>query len=115
MLPPNTFSDLPQYGAGNPRSVTVVLLDNLNTLYGSAPEDSMSEPLLDRGPRCRTPKTHLIEFVKTLDPRDRVAIYGLRDSLHILCDFTNDRDQFLAILKSTTPDPLRVAPAEPGL
>jgi hypothetical protein len=42
MLPPNTFSDLPQYGAGRPRSVTIVLLDNLNTLYGSAPGAAVS-------------------------------------------------------------------------
>ncbi|MGH9866324.1 MAG: hypothetical protein ACRD4H_13005, partial [Candidatus Acidiferrales bacterium] len=37
-LPQNTFSDLPQYGTTVPNSITIVLLDNLNTLYGSTPE-----------------------------------------------------------------------------
>ena len=37
-LPQNTFSDLPQYGAATPRSVTIVLLDNLNTLSGNGHE-----------------------------------------------------------------------------
>ncbi|MGB6786937.1 MAG: hypothetical protein WBE20_02240, partial [Candidatus Acidiferrales bacterium] len=37
-LPQNTFSDVPRYGTVAPRSVTIVLLDNLNALYGSTPE-----------------------------------------------------------------------------
>ena len=37
-LPQNTFSGLPQYGATTPRSVTIVLLDNLNTLSGNGHE-----------------------------------------------------------------------------
>jgi VWFA-related protein len=116
MLPPNTFSDLPQYGASKPRSVTVVLLDNLNTLYGSAPEDQYERtPVWIEDAALKRAKTHLIEFIKTLDPRDRVAIYGLRDSLHVLSDFTNDRAQLLAILSTydTTPGTSR-ATAEPG-
>src|ERR1700685_3468191 len=43
-LPQNTFSDLPQYGANKPRSVTVVLLDNLNTLSGSSPQNYETTP-----------------------------------------------------------------------
>jgi len=101
MLPPNTFSDLPQYGAGKPRSITIVLLDNLNTLYGSAPASRYeSTPYWVEDLALQRAKTHLIDFIQTLDPRDRVAIYGLRDSLHILCDFTNDRDRLLTILKT---------------
>lgn len=101
MLPPNTFSDLPQYGAGTPRSVTIVLLDNLNTLYASAAASRYEQtPYWVEDLALQNAKKHLIEFVQTLDPGDRVAIYGLRHSLHILCDFTNDRDQLLAILKA---------------
>jgi hypothetical protein len=44
LLPQNTFSDLPQYRANATRSVTIVLLDNLNTLYGSAPRPYESTP-----------------------------------------------------------------------
>jgi VWFA-related protein len=116
MLPPNTFSDLPQYGAGKPRSITIVLLDNLNTLYGSAPESKYeSTPYWVEDLALQRAKTHFIDFIKTLDPRDRVAIYGLRDSLHVLCDFTNDRDQLLAILsKYDTSSATNRAVVEPG-
>jgi len=100
-LPKNTFSDLPHYGVTAPRSVTIVLLDNLNTLYGSAPETRYEEtPYWLEDLALRNAQQHLIEFIQTLDPRDRVAIYGLRHSLHILCDFTSDRDQLLTILKN---------------
>lgn len=116
LLPPNTFSDLPQYGAGKPRSVTIVLLDNLNTLYGSVPESQYERtPFWIEDLALQRAKTHLIEFIKTLDPRDRVAIYGLRDSLRVLCDFTNDRDQLLAILsKYNTSSATNRAVVEPG-
>jgi VWFA-related protein len=100
-LPKNTFSDLPHYGVTAPRSVTIVLLDNLNTLYGSAPASKYEQtPYWIEDLALRNAQKHLIDFIQTLDPRDRVAIYGLRDSLRILCDFTGDRDQLLTILKT---------------
>jgi VWFA-related protein len=98
-LPQNTFSDLPQDSASTPRSITIVLLDNLNTLYGSAPEPYESTPTWFEDLALTNAKGHLIEFIKQLDPQDRVAIYGLSDSLHVLCDFTSDRSQLLTILR----------------
>ncbi len=100
-LPPNTFSDLPRYGTVVPRSVTVVLLDSLNTLYGSSAESQYEHtPYWMEDLALRNAQLHLIEFIKQLQPQDRVAIYGLRHSLGILCDFTNDREQLLAVLKN---------------
>jgi VWFA-related protein len=114
-LPQNTFSDLPQYGTTTPRSVTIVLLDNLNTLYGSAAGNYETTPYWMENLALANAKTHLIEFIKQLSPQDRVAIYGLRDSLQVLCDFTSDRGQLLAILKNydTTSKTNREV-AEPG-
>jgi VWFA-related protein len=115
-LPQNTFSDLPQYAAGTVGSITIVLLDNLNTLYGSAPAGAYeSTPSWMEDFALANGKAHLIQFVKNLNPKDRVAIYGLRHSLHVLCDFTSDRSQLLAILKNydTTPMTSRDI-AEPG-
>src|SRR6185437_12609931 len=98
-LPANTFSDLPQYAAP-PRSVTIVLLDNLNTLYGSGPASRYEEtPLWVEDLALQNAKSHLIEFLRQLQPEDRVAIYGLTHSLHVVCDFTSDRNQLLSILK----------------
>jgi VWFA-related protein len=99
-LPPNTFSDLPQY-AEPPRSITVVLLDNLNTLYGSAPESPYEmTPDWMEDLALQNAKNHLTQFIEQLQPQDRVAIYGLTHSLHVLCDFTSNRAQLLAILKN---------------
>jgi VWFA-related protein len=99
-LPQNTFADIPRYNASAPRSLTILLLDNLNTFYGSAPEPYETRPYWIEDLALTNAKAHLIDFIKQLDPRDRVAIYGLRDSLHVLCDFTSDRNQLLAILNT---------------
>jgi VWFA-related protein len=99
-LPPETFSNLPLYEADRPRSITIVLLDNLNTLYGSAPQPFESSPYWMEDLALANAKSHLIDFIRTLDPRDRVAVYGLSGSLHVLCDFTSDRSQLLKVLKN---------------
>jgi VWFA-related protein len=114
-LPQNTFSDVPRYGTVAPRSVTVVLLDNLNALYGSAPEAKEVAPYWLEDLSLQNAKNRLIEFIKQLQPQDRVAIYGLRDRLHVLCDFTSDRGRLLGVLNGydTTPMTKR-ALAEPG-
>jgi VWFA-related protein len=99
-LPPNTFSDLPQLNGSAVRSVTIVLLDNINTLSGNGHQGYESGPWWMEDLALSNAKAHLIEFIKTLDPKDRVAIYGLSDTLHVLSDFTSDRDRLLAILKN---------------
>ncbi len=102
-LPQNTFSDLPQYGANKPRSVTIVLLDNLNTLSGSSPLPYETTPYWFEDHALATAKQHLIEFLKQMDSSDRIAIYGLTDSLHVICDFTCDRDRLLAVVSKYDP------------
>lgn len=97
-LPQNTFSDLPRYRTDPPRSVTIVLLDNLNTLSGSAPQNYETAPFWLEDHALANAKHHLIEFLKRADSRDRIAIYGLNQSLHVLCDFTCNRDQLLAVV-----------------
>jgi VWFA-related protein len=114
-LPQNAFSNLPQYETDKPRSVTIVLLDNLNTLYGSAPQPYETSPYWIEDMALTNAKAHLVEFIKGLDPRDRVAIYGLSGSLHVLADFTSDRSQLLAILeKYDTRSLTNRETAEPG-
>ncbi|HUJ31005.1 MAG TPA: VWA domain-containing protein [Candidatus Acidoferrum sp.] len=115
-LPPNTFSDLPRYEAAPPRSVTIVLLDNLNTLYGSTAESKYERtPVWIEGLALQRARIDLLEFIKTLDPQDRVAIYGLRDSLRVLCDFTSDREQLLAVIsKYDTSSVTNRGVVEPG-
>ena len=99
-LTPNTFSDLPQANVPAIRSITIVLLDNLNTLSGNGHPGYESGPLWMEDLALANAKAHLIEFIGTLEPRDRVAIYGLSDSLHVLCDFTSERERLLGILRN---------------
>jgi VWFA-related protein len=114
-LPQNTFSDLPQYAGSKPRSVTIVLLDNLNTLTGSAPLANETTPFWLEDHALANAKQHLLEFLKQLDPNDRLAIYGLTDTLHVLCDFTCDRAQLLAIVNRYDPaSKTQREMAEPG-
>jgi len=114
-LPPNTFSNLPQ-DVAPPRSVTIVLLDNLNTLYGTAGESQYeATPYWLEDLALENAKNHLTEFIMQLQPQDRVAIYNLRRSLNVLCDFTSDRGQLLAILnKYDTRSVTNRAVVEPG-
>jgi VWFA-related protein len=98
--PPNTFSDIPGVDGASVRSITIVLLDNVNTLSGNGHEGYTSGPWWTEDLALSNAKSHLIEFIKTLDPRDRVAVYGLGETLHVLSDFSSDRDRLLAILKN---------------
>jgi len=97
-LPANTFSDLPQANAAGARSVTIVLLDNLNTLSGSAPQPYETTPYWFEDHALASAKQHLLEFLKDMGTNDRLAIYGLSDSLRVLCDFTCDRAQLLSVV-----------------
>ena len=114
-LPQNTFSNLPQYGASAPRSLTIMLLDNLNTLSGSAPAPYETTPFWLEDHALANAKQRLVEFLKQANPRDRIAIYGLTQSLHVLCDFTCNREQLLAVInKYDTTSLTRRDTAEPG-
>lgn len=111
----NTFSDVPQGNAPQSRSVTIVLLDNLNTLTGTAALPYEDTPFWMEDLALANAKQHLLAFLKQADPSDRIAIYGLSNSLHILCDFTCSRAQLLGIVSkyNTSSRTLRES-AEPG-
>ena len=114
-LPPNTFSDLPQHGSNKPRSVTIVLLDNLNTVSGSSPAPYETTPYWLEDHALANAKQHLLEFLEQMDASDLIAIYGLTDSLHVLCDFTCDRAQLLAVVSKYDPTAkTQREAAEPG-
>lgn len=111
----NEYSDQAQFGGNIPRSVTIILLDNLNTLSSSAPLPHESSPHWLEAHALATAQRHLIEFLQQMDPKDRIAIYGLTDKLHVLCDFTCNRDQLFAVVRryNATGKTQRDA-AEPG-
>jgi VWFA-related protein len=65
-----------------PTSLTVILLDSLNTTF----EDQHYS------------KEALIKVLRQLQPSDRVAVYALTDRLTVLHEFTSDTESLLASL-----------------
>ena len=97
-LPPNTFSNESRYNAVSASPVTIILLDNLNTEFGSDPQPYEDTPLWLEDHALGMAKERLLSFLRHMDLRDRVAIYGLTEQLHVLCDFTCNREQLLAVV-----------------
>src|SRR5579862_9572276 len=73
-LPPDVFSNRIAEKPGVPTSVTVILLDLLNTYSAD----------------MAYARNQIVKFIEALQPQDRVALYGLSDDLYILHDFTHD-------------------------
>ncbi len=79
-LPPNTFSNRWEYHPDIPASVTVILLDAVNT---KLEDQAYSREEAER-------------FLKQVKPQDRVAIYTLGKTLTLLHDFSNDGNSLAA-------------------
>ncbi len=97
-LPANTFSNRPQNSESSTGSVTIVLLDALNTLYFGTEFSNYLGPTHFENQSLAFGKGKLMKFVSDLEPKDRIAIYALGKSLRILCDYTNDRDRLREVL-----------------
>src|ERR1035437_4463200 len=80
-LPPNTFSNRSSPGAAPP-NVVIVLLDGRNTRF----EDQANA------------KRQLVKFLRSVDPKDRIAIYTITNTLRVLCDFTDNPEERQTIL-----------------
>ena len=96
----NTFSNRLEE-AGAPTSVTVILLDGLNTR------------ILDQ----TYARDEILKFLGQLQPHDRVALYALSGSgLRVLHDFTSDATPLIeALNRYRTRDPSAVRAANPAL
>ncbi len=85
--------------AAAPPSVTVILLDRLNTLIPTV-ADRAQTPLFSSDQALAYGKQHLVKFLDELDPKERVAIYSLGHNLTVLSDFTGNRAQLKSILEN---------------
>jgi VWFA-related protein len=86
-LPPDTYTNRPEEQTNIPASVTVILLDALNT-------EARDRPFA---------RSQVIQALQNIRPQEYVALYWLGDSLQILHDFTSDSSvlkQVLAAFKS---------------
>jgi VWFA-related protein len=81
-LPPDTYTNRFQERSDAPPSVTMVLLDGLNTRF----EDQ------------RFARQQVVKFLQQIQPQDRVALYTLGREVRVLHDFTSDAERLLAAL-----------------
>jgi VWFA-related protein len=79
-LPPDTYTNRLADRGAMPQSVTVILLDALNTEF-SDQEYS---------------RRQILKFLSHLQPQDRVGIYTLDYKLNVLHDFTSDSRDLIA-------------------
>jgi VWFA-related protein len=82
LLPPDTFSNRYEQTGQAPGSVTVILLDALNTGFG--PQAYARESV--------------IKVLRGLKPEDHVALYVLGSQLSVIQDFTQDSAALLRAL-----------------
>lgn len=82
LLPPDTYSNRPEEQTKIPASVTVILLDALNT-------EAADQTLARR---------QVIRMLKDIQPQEYVALYWLGNGLHILHDFTTDASVLRQVL-----------------
>jgi VWFA-related protein len=99
------FSNHFDPNSGAPSSVTIILMDALNT-----PRQQMANARLE-----------VAKFLQQLQPTERVALYGLSTNLYVIHDFTNDIHSLLAALdqskKGTNayqPSAAEVQPSDTG-
>jgi VWFA-related protein len=86
-LPPGTFSNRVRNQAGSPTNLTVIVLDGVNTYY-------MNHDYV---------KKQVISFLSTLQPTDRVALYGIgRTTIWVLHDFTSNAADLLRTIQENS-------------
>jgi len=81
--PPDTFSNAAERAETAPPSVTVILLDALNTRMGAQ----------------LYARKQVLKFLEQLEPNDYVALYALTNRLLVLHDFTTDDSELLQALR----------------
>jgi VWFA-related protein len=81
-LPPDTYTNRPEEQTNIPASVTVILLDALNT---EAAQQTLA-------------RSQVIHVLREIQPQEYVALYWLGDSLRVLHDFTTDASSLGQVL-----------------
>jgi VWFA-related protein len=82
------FSNHFDPNSGAPSSVTIILMDALNT-----PRQDMAKA-----------RSEVAKFLQQLQPTERVALYGLSTNLYVIHDFTTDIHSLLAALDQSKKD-----------
>jgi VWFA-related protein len=95
-LPPNTYTNIPDASAGS--AINVLLLDAINT----PPSDQAYA------------RKKIIEYLKTIPPGTRMAVFTLASRLRLVQGFTTDSSVLLAALNRITPTQSIALRGNPG-
>lgn len=95
-LPPNTYTNVPEPSTGS--AINVLLLDAVNT------------PVEDQAYARRK----IIEYLKTIPPGTRLAVFTLASRLRLVQGFTSDSEVLLAALNKTVPRQSLALPGDRG-
>jgi VWFA-related protein len=79
----NVFSNRVEQRTGAPPTVTVILIDELNTQFN----DKVYA------------KDQVVKFLQQVRPNDRIALYVLRNDIRVLHEFTGDATRLLRALE----------------
>ena len=82
-LPPDVYTNRMVANPGHQSSVTIILLDTLNTRWA----DQVYA------------KAQVIRYLRTLQPEDHIGLYTLGNSLRVLHDYTADSAELLSRLE----------------
>jgi VWFA-related protein len=83
-IPPNVFTNRMEVKPGQQSSVTIILLDTLNTKFADQ----------------AYAKAQVIRYLRTLQPGDHIGLYTLGNSLRVLHDYTADSSELLSRLEA---------------
>lgn len=83
-LPENTFTNRLEQKSGTPASITVILLDTLNTKWSDQ----------------AYARRQVVKFLQQIQPGDHIGVYTLGSSLKVLHDYTSDSAELLRRLAS---------------
>ena len=95
-LPPDVFTNRMEVKPGQQSSVTIILLDTLNTRWA----DQVYA------------KAQVIRYLRTLTPEDHIGLYTLGTSLRVLHDYTADSAELLSRLEAVKGKAIPVMPSK---
>jgi len=99
-LPPDAYTNVLNAHGGVPPSITIILLDGLNT--------ALNDQAYARD--------QVIKYLRTIQPQDHVALYALGEKLTVVHDFTTDASSLLSVLShydGSTASTMRAPQASP--
>jgi VWFA-related protein len=89
----NTFTNRIASPTGSHSGYSVILIDNLLTIFGDPTKEDGSANV----------RLQALRMLRSIPVGERIAIYALRRKLQVICEFTSDRNALERQLQAWTP------------